>query len=67
MDKDILNYLNELEGIDLSDSNHRLTLRIPKSVLNEVDKRRQNRWINISRNTFILMHLFKGMGINHED
>ena len=39
---------------DESDIDHRLTLRIPKWLMDQVDEKRKKRLGNISRNLFIL-------------
>jgi|688.fasta_scaffold1328304_1 hypothetical protein len=42
------------EGFDDLDGDHRLTLRIPKALMNKVDAQRKKRVGKISRNLWIL-------------
>ena len=48
-----------LDGMDESQEDHRLTLRIPKALMDKVDARRKKRIGKISRNLWILEILEK--------
>jgi len=47
------------QDIEIQDGDHRLTLRIPKNIMNKIDVKRKGRVGKISRNLWILEILDK--------